>query len=59
MILKRHSCKKIKLGTIDNPTDLGRSVGEEILSAGGAEILRLFNQQRPIFIPPHPEGDND
>ena len=53
------ACKKIKFGTIDNPRDLGRSVGEEILSAGGAEILRLFNQQRPIFIPPHPEGDND
>ena len=53
------ACKKIKFGTIDNPRELGRSVGEEILSAGGAEILRLFNQQRPIFIPPHPEGDND
>ena len=42
---------------ITEAENLGKSVGEDLLNRAGVDILGSIEQNRPIFIRPHPEAE--
>jgi len=42
---------------ITDAENLGKTVGERLLTKAGRDILRSTKNELPIFIPPHPEGE--
>ena len=42
---------------ITEAENLGKSVGEDLLNRAGVDILRSIEQNRPIFIRPHPDAN--
>ena len=39
---------------ITEAVELGKTVGEKLLSQAGAKILKVIENNKPIFVPPHP-----
>ena len=42
---------------ITEAVELGKTVGEQLLSKDGAKILKVMEDSKPIFVRPHPGAD--
>ena len=42
---------------ITKADDLGKSVGENLLIKAGPDILNFLEEEKPLFVRPHPEAE--